>query len=145
MLDNAGITDSTTQLEIVRHSLTQGASRLAFRANMVDQNIILNAWCLVVAAIGTTIMDKFGRKTNALISTGLLTVFIFMIGGLTKAYGSSDNTSGVYGTVAAIFLFQGAYSIAWTPLTVLYPPEVLNYPIRANGMAVYSFFTNGAG
>jgi len=66
-----------------------------------------------------------------------------MIGGLTKKYGNSTNTSGVYGTVASIFLFQGAYSFGWTPLLYLYPPEVLNYPIRANGMGVFTFFLNG--
>jgi len=90
-------------------------------------------------------MNRMGRKTLAAISTGLLIIFIFMIGGLTAAYGDSDNTSGIYGTVAAIFLFQGSYSFGLTPLTVLYPPEVLNFPIRGNGMAVYTFFANGAG
>ncbi|KAJ5097840.1 hypothetical protein N7532_004841 [Penicillium argentinense] len=41
----------------------------------------------------------------------------------------------VYGDVAVMFLFQGCYSIAWTPLLYLYPPEVMNYSIRANGVA----------
>lgn len=59
-------------------------------------------------------------------------------------YGTSTNASGVYGTVAAIFLFQGAYSFGWTPLLYLYPPEVLHYPIRANGMGVFQFSNNGA-
>jgi sugar porter (SP) family MFS transporter len=124
MLTLAGITDSTTQLEI---------------------NIILNAWCLCVALIGTTCADKLGRKPLASISTGALTVMIFIVGALTKVYGESTNTSGIYGTVAAIFLFQGAYSFGWTPLTVMYPPEVLNYSIRSQGMAVYTFLVNGVG
>lgn len=80
---------------------------------------------------------------TGVISTGLLTVFLFLVGGLTKKYGSSTNISGIYGTVAAIFLFQGAYSFGWTPLLYLYPPEVLNYPIRANGMGVFTFVLNG--
>lgn len=98
---------------------------------------------------------------TAAISTALLTVFLFMVGALTKslflykrliliyqtffyllAFGNSNNTSGVYGTVAIIFLFQGAYSIGWTPVLYLYPPEVLNYPIRANGMGVFQFWLN---
>ncbi|EXJ92172.1 hypothetical protein A1O3_00722 [Capronia epimyces CBS 606.96] len=124
MLTQAGVTDSTTQLEI---------------------NVILNAWCLVVALIGTVLMDKLGRKTLAAASTAFLTVFLFLIGGLTKAYGNSTNQSGIYGTVAAIFLFQGAYSFGWTPLTVLYPPEVLNYSIRSVGMGIYTFWANGVG
>ncbi|KAK4934402.1 hypothetical protein LTR10_024326 [Elasticomyces elasticus] len=124
MLEQAGVIDSTTQLEI---------------------NIILNAWCLVSSIIGTMMSDKLGRKTLAAISTGLLTVFIFIVGGLTKVYGNSISQAGVYVTVASIFLFQGAYSFGWTPLTLLYPPEVLNYSIRSVGMAWYTFWVNGVG
>ncbi|KAH9213622.1 MFS sugar transporter-like protein [Leptodontidium sp. 2 PMI_412] len=117
MLDNAGITDSTTQLEI---------------------NVILNAFCLCVAIGGTACLNKIGRKPLGAFSVGLLAIFIFMIGGLTSAFGESENTAGIYGTVAAIFLFQGSYSFGLTPLTVLYPPEVLNFSIRSNGMALYT-------
>ena len=124
MLTQAGVTNTTTQLEI---------------------NIILNAWCLVVSLVGTAMADKLGRKALAAISTGLLTVCIFLVGALTKIYGNSNNHSGIYGTVAAIFLFQGAYSFGWTPLTVLYPPEVLNFGIRSVGMGVYTFLVNGIG
>jgi hypothetical protein len=45
--------------------------------------------------------------------------------------------------VAAMFLFQGFYSIAWTPLLLLYPSEVMNYSIRANGLAFSSVALNG--
>lgn len=124
MLDHAGITDTKTQLEI---------------------NIILNCWCFVVAMVGTAFMDKIGRKTMAVMSTGLMIPFLFILGALTKIYGESTNQSGIYGAVAAIFLFQGSYSIGWTPLTVLYPPEVLNYSIRSNGMGFYQFLANGLG
>jgi hypothetical protein len=59
----------------------------------------------------------------------------------------ADNPDGasnalVYGNVAVMFLFQGFYSIAWTPLLYLYPPEVMNYSIRANGLAFSSFSLN---
>lgn len=120
-LENAGITDTTTQLEI---------------------NIILNAWSLVCALAGTYGLDKAGRKATGLASQSALTVFIFIIGALTKVYGTSTNKSGIYGTVAAVFLFMGAYSYGWTPLLYLYPPEVLNYSIRANGMAFFQFVAN---
>ncbi len=107
------------------------------------QNIVLNAWCLVCSLVGTFFADRLGRRLTGILSTGALTIFLFMVGALTKVYGNSINTSGIYGTVAAIFLFQGAYSFGWTPLLYLYPPEVLNYPIRANGMGVFTFFLNG--
>ena len=59
----------------------------------------------------------------------------------------ADNPDGassslVYGDVAVMFLFQGFYSIAWTPLLYLYPPEVMNYSIRANGLAFSTLMLN---
>ncbi|EFX01519.1 hexose transporter [Grosmannia clavigera kw1407] len=124
MLDNAGITNSTTQLEI---------------------NIILNCWCLVVACCGTLLVDKVGRRPLAIWSSVAMTAFLFIMGGLTKLYGDSTNTSGIYGTVAMMFLFMGAYSFGWTPLSQLYPPEVLNYSVRSVGMGAYTFLANGIG
>ncbi|KAJ7758148.1 MFS sugar transporter-like protein [Mycena maculata] len=122
MLDNAGITNTTTQLQI---------------------NVILNAFCLVCSLAGTYYVDRIGRKATAIGSIGSLTIFLFLVGALTKIYGNSSNTSGIYATVAMIFLFQGAYSFGWTPLLYVYPPEVLNYAIRANGMGVFQFALNG--
>lgn len=65
---------------------------------------------------------------------------------LLIVYGTgSDNTSGIYGTVASIFLFQGAYAVGITPITVLYPSEILNYSIRTNGMALWVLVVEATG
>ncbi|KAL1852068.1 hypothetical protein VTK73DRAFT_9309 [Phialemonium thermophilum] len=124
MLNNAGITSSTTQLQI---------------------NVILNAFCLVCSLVGTWVADRAGRKSIAIGSTVLLTVFLFLVGGLTKAFGTSSNTAGIYSTVAMIFLFQGSYSAAWTPMASLYPPEVMNYSMRSLGMGVCTAFMEALG
>jgi hypothetical protein len=89
--------------------------------------------------------SKRGRKPTAVLSECLLIICLFIIGGLSKQY--ADNLDGaseslVYGDVAVMFLFQGFYSIAWTPPLYLYPPEVMNYSIRANGLALSSFMLN---
>lgn len=108
-LDTAGITDSLSQLKA---------------------NVVLNAWCLVCSLAGTHLCAVWGRKPTALVTQCLLVVCLFVIGGLSKVY--ADDPAGasgslIYGDVAVIFLFQGFYSIAWTPLLYLYPPEVMNY------------------
>lgn len=113
-LTNAGVTDSTTQLEI---------------------NIILNSFSLVIAVAGTFLANALGRKSLAIISTIGCMIFLFLIGVLTKYYGTSTNTSAIYANVAMIFLAQGSYSFGWTPLAVMYPPEILNYSIRSIGMS----------
>ncbi|QKX60559.1 uncharacterized protein TRUGW13939_07704 [Talaromyces rugulosus] len=124
MLDQANVTDKTTQLQI---------------------NIILNSFCLVIALIGTASVDYIGRKRLALWSSGFMTIFLFLVGAFTKLYSSTENTSGVYATVAMIFLFQGSYSFGWTPLSMLYPPEVLSFRMRSIGMGMYTFVVQAAG
>lgn len=89
------------------------------------QNIILNAFCLVCALVGTWAIDVWGRKPTTVASTAGLTICIFILGALTKIYGNSAFHPGIYATVAMIFLFQGSYSFGWTPVLYLYPPEVL--------------------
>jgi hypothetical protein len=123
-LDTAGITNSVQQLKA---------------------NVVLNAWCLCCAVGGTYLAAVWGRKPTAIISQVLLIICLFIIGGLSKMYADNPLTASkalVYGDVAVMFLFQGFYSIGWTPLLTLYPPEVLNFSIRANGVAGTSFALN---
>ncbi|KAF2106105.1 hexose transporter [Lophiotrema nucula] len=124
MLEQAGIDDSNTQLQI---------------------NVILSAWQLIVAFCGSLSAEKIGRKTLCLVSLGSATVFLYMVGGLTATFGEGTNRSGVYGTVASIFLFLGAYSFGITPLTVMYGPEVLSYSIRAGGMSLSTALSKSCG
>jgi hypothetical protein len=80
-----------------------------------------------------------------LLSQALLIACLFIIGGLSKKYADNPNGASqglIYGDVAVMFLFQGFYSIAWTPLLYLYPPEIMNYTIRANGLAFSSWLLN---
>ncbi|KAK7202667.1 hexose transporter [Myxozyma melibiosi] len=124
MLDQAGITSSHTQLEI---------------------NVILSAFCLVIAVIGSQCACYMGRRTLVLWSLGVCTIFLYMFGGLTAKYGNSTNKSGIYGTIACMFLFNGAYSFGLTPITSLYPAEVLTYSMRSVGMGVTMFIAKGCG
>lgn len=155
-LTGAGITDRNDQLKAVSTHLVFG---LVFDlvSELRSQNVVLNVWCLACCLGGTQLAVRWGRKSTAMTAQFILTVFLMTIGGLTKKY--SENPAGasqalIYGNVACIFLFQGAYSIAWTPLSVLwypgtshakghrmalYPPEIFNYAIRANGYTVKQY------
>ncbi|CZR66416.1 related to hexose transporter protein [Phialocephala subalpina] len=124
MLEQAGITNATTQLEI---------------------NIILTAWSLVIAVVASFYADKVGRKLLCCLSLTGGIISFYLVGGLTAAYGTSSNKSGIYGTIACIFLYNGTYSFGITPLTVLYPPEVLSYRIRGTGMGLYTMSTKLCG
>ncbi|KAF3017773.1 hypothetical protein E8E14_008256 [Neopestalotiopsis sp. 37M] len=117
-LETAGIVDTLSQLKA---------------------NVVLNVWCLACSLLGTHLAARWGRKPTALLTQSLLVICLFIIGGLSKMYADDPegaSSSLIYGDVAVMFLFQGFYSIAWTPLLFLYPPEVMNYSIRANGVAL---------
>lgn len=124
MLEGAGITNPTTQLQV---------------------NVILTSWTLVVAVIASYYADWLGRKTLCSLSLVLQIIFLFMLAGLTAAYGTSTNNSGIYATIASIFLYNAAYAWGITPLTVLYPPECLSFDIRAVGMGIYTCTTKLCG
>lgn len=109
MLEQAGIQDPTTQLEI---------------------NIILTSWTLVISLLGAWFADSIGRRTLCAISLAGQIVTFYILAGLTAVYGTSTDKSGIYGTIALIFLYNAAYAYGITPLTVLYPPEVLSYEVR---------------
>lgn len=124
LLSGAGITSPTTQLQV---------------------NVILTSWTLVIAILGSLFADKYPRKW---LCAGSLTggiVTLYLLAGLTALYGNTDNTSGIYGTVAMIFLYNATYAWGITPLTVLYPPEVLSFDLRAVGMGIYTFTTKLCG
>ena len=124
MLEQAGITSPTTQLEI---------------------NIILTSWSLVIAVVASFFADQVGRKMLCCLSLIGQIISFYLVGGLTAVYGSSTENSGIYATIAGIFLYNGAYSFGISPLTVLYPPEVLSYRIRGTGMGLYTMTTKLCG
>ncbi|ORX35085.1 putative hexose carrier protein [Kockovaella imperatae] len=112
-------------------------------------NVVLNVWCFACAVAGTQFIARWGRKPSAIVCQTLLIVTLYIIGGLSKVYADQTavNPNGathavVYGNVACIFLFQGFYSLVYTPILNLYPVEVMNYSMRANGFAFMQFLLN---
>ena len=117
MLTTAGIDDPATQLQV---------------------NLVLTSWTLVVAIAASWFTDKLGRKWLCSLSLVGQIVTLFLLGGLTKLYSTSSNTGGIYGTIAMIFMYNAFYAWGITPLTVLYPPEILSFDIRGAGMGLYT-------
>ncbi|KAL7929007.1 general substrate transporter [Trichoderma chlorosporum] len=126
-LKTAGITDIQSQLKA---------------------NIVLNAWCLPCALAGTLFISRWGRKSTAIVTETTLVACLLTIGLLTKKYAEDPDHASkalVYGNVAIMFLFQGVYSVAWTPLFSLYPPEIANFLIRAHTVAITQLGQNLCG
>ncbi|KAF1978267.1 general substrate transporter, partial [Bimuria novae-zelandiae CBS 107.79] len=120
--------------------LTQAG--IASMKTQTKVQVIINCWSFVVAVVGSFMLDILGRRHQTFISCGGMIVTLIMIGRLIK---KSTNTSGIYGTIAVIFLFQGFYAFGMTPMTSLYPTDVSQYKLRATGIAIFRMLDSGFG
>ncbi|GKT57946.1 hexose transporter [Colletotrichum tofieldiae] len=127
MLNNAGVSDEGSQLLVGKF----------FELTM--QNVGLNAVSLFVSILGSYYTDKWGTKAVALTSTAGVTIGLFMIGILTKFYGDTGYTPGIWATVSGIFVFSVSFSFGWIPILFLVPAQMLYFRIRAKGMSMFSF------
>ncbi|KIW96780.1 uncharacterized protein Z519_02171 [Cladophialophora bantiana CBS 173.52] len=118
MLTLAGITDVTSQLQV---------------------NIILQIWTWLNSITGAWLLGRMRRKLQASLSMVGQIITFFIFAGLVALYGSSTNTSGTYGAIAMMFLYNAAYGLGINALISTYPPEVLSYRIRSTGMGLYTF------
>ncbi|KAL0780404.1 hypothetical protein CaCOL14_001739 [Colletotrichum acutatum] len=132
---------------IISSYLTKILSQAGIRDTVKQTQIqvILNCWSFAVAVFGSFMLDILGRRKQTFIGVGGMIAMLYIVGGLIKTYGESTNQSGIYGTIAVIFLFQGFYAFSITPMTSLYPTEVSQYKLRATGIAIFRMLDSGFG
>lgn len=140
MLQGAGITDNHTRL------LYNGM-----------QNVVSFAG----AIFGALYTDKWGRRPQLLVSTGMVVCIFAIVCALvaTNLVNGKDGKpmldsggtplikrpSQAKAVIAFLFIFGFIFSAGYTPLQQLYPVECLRYESRAKGMAFYNFWVNVAG
>ncbi|KAH7107183.1 hexose transporter [Auriculariales sp. MPI-PUGE-AT-0066] len=111
-------------------------------------NGFLQIWNITIAISASLLTERFGRRTLWLVSTaGMLLSYTFITvtaavyrktatwddkGELTTPGDKNAGNAFVF----FIFLFNGAYAIAYTPLLVSYTVEILPFQIRAKGLAI---------
>ena len=140
MLQGAGITNNHTRL------LLNGL-----------QNVVSFAG----AIFGAIYTDKWGRRPQLLVSTGIVVIIFMLVCALVatnvingdngKPLTDKEGTplirrpSQAKAVIGLIFIFGFVFSAGYTPLQQLYPVECLRYESRAKGMAFYNFWVNIAG
>ncbi|KAI1869758.1 hypothetical protein JX265_001990 [Neoarthrinium moseri] len=101
------------------------------------------AVAFAAALTGICLVDRLGRVPMLVGGTAACAAILAAMAGLTaKATGL---VAGQNAIIAMVFLFQIAYSSTWTPLSFSYCAEILNFTIRAKGMAFYSIFVSSTG
>lgn len=125
LLDTAGYTDPTTQLNI---------------------NLALNCVQFAFAVFGANMVDYWGRRPMLVVVNALLSLCWVAVTASTGVFSKDPNNSAAAKTaVGFVFIFDIVYSVGWTPLQALYPVEVLSFEMRAKGMAFSSLAVNAGG
>jgi sugar porter (SP) family MFS transporter len=96
-------------------------------------NLGQNCVAFVSALVGICLLDKVGRVKMLVAGSAFCAVILAIMAGLTAD--QIGNSAGRNGIIAMVFLFQMGYSSTWTPISFTYCAEILNFTIRARGMA----------
>jgi MFS family permease len=107
-------------------------------------NGILSIYNFIIAITAAMSVEKAGRRPLFVISTGGMVISYAIITAMSATYEKTANASAGRALLAFVFLFNGFYAIAYTPLLVSYTVEILPFFIRAKGLAVMTFSVQGA-
>jgi len=124
--------------------------------SVATQNLInglLQIYNWATAITGALLVDKAGRRTLFLISTGGMTVtyaiwtacyatYVKSADAVTAGTRETPNNPAGYMVIVMIFLYYGAYNLAMSPLLVSYTVEILPFSIRAKGLVIMNLAVN---
>ncbi|KAF7178039.1 hypothetical protein CNMCM7691_006697 [Aspergillus felis] len=108
-------------------------------------NLALQAWNGLAALGGALATEKYGRRPLWMISTALMFVFFSAVTALSGVFAEMRIKAAGSASVAMLFLFFGSYALAYTPLSIAYPVEILPYHLRAKGFSLCLTVVFGAG
>ncbi|KAJ5634259.1 hypothetical protein N7528_002101 [Penicillium herquei] len=105
-------------------------------------NAGLQMWNLIVSTCAALLMERLGRRFLWLFSDcGMLFSYIFAMA-LSGKHATSGESSYGLAVIPFLFLFFGAYDVAWTPLQFAYPVEILPFSMRMKGMVLFVMVQN---
>ena len=108
-------------------------------------NVGLQVWNALLAAAGAIAAERYGRRPLWMISTcGMLASFI-LVTALSATFAEKNIKAAGSAVVALLFVFFGFYDIAYTPLSVAYPVEILPFRLRSKGLSINLTVIFGAG
>ena len=107
-----------------------------------DQTLInglLQIFNFGAALMAAVLVDRLGRRTLFLWSSvGMLVSYIVWTACSALNSENRSRTAGII-VVVCLFVYYFHYDIAWTPLLLGYPTEILPYSLRSKGIALELF------
>lgn len=105
-------------------------------ADQAAVNVSLQAWNFLMSAAGAVASERYGRRILWLLSTMLMLAFLSASTLAAALHTEKHLSIAGIAVVPLLFLFFGGYDIAYSPLFISYPAEILPFQLRAKGIAV---------
>jgi MFS family permease len=105
-------------------------------AHQAAINISLQVWNLMFAVGGAMAADRYGRRKLWLIATILMLIYLSAATTMSGLFAELGVLEAGIAVVPMLFLFCAAYDMAYMPLFIAYPAEILPFQLRAKGLAV---------
>jgi hypothetical protein len=101
-------------------------------------------WSWFVAMAGASLSDRYGRRALFLTAlAGALVSFIF-ITGLSGGFATTKQSTVGIAMIPFLFIFNAFYALAFTPIPMLYTPEISPFSLRAKSAALLLLSQNCA-
>jgi MFS family permease len=101
-------------------------------------------WSWFVAMAGASLSDRYGRRSLFLTAlAGALVSFVF-ITGLSGGFATTGKSTIGVAMIPFLFIFNAFYALAFTPIPMLYVPEVSPFSLRAKSAALLLLSQNCA-
>ncbi|KAJ5174380.1 uncharacterized protein N7482_000257 [Penicillium canariense] len=110
-----------------------GVTRAADQAAV---NLGLQVWNLFLSAGGAVASERYGRRILWLLGTMIMLVFLSIMTIVAGLFQEKHIAAAGLAVVPMIFLFFSGFNLAYSPLFIAYPAEILPFPLRAKGMAI---------
>lgn len=113
---------------------------------IAQTNLNLGLFCLqlVIATIGSSLVDRFGRRALLILTNVSLSMVWVCMTIATSQHERTSSACSARVIVAFIILFDIIFALGITPLQVLYTVEVMAFETRAKGVAFGSLAVNVA-
>lgn len=102
---------------------------------LINGLLQISNW-LTAVFVGAMMIDRAGRRTLFLVSTGGLCISYCIWTGLSASFQQTHDETTGRAVVAFVFIASFFYAIAWSPLQSAYTVEIFPYTLRSRGVSV---------
>ncbi|OQD77576.1 hypothetical protein PENDEC_c002G04081 [Penicillium decumbens] len=110
-----------------------GITRASDQASI---NISMQVWNLVFSFAGAVASERYGRRILWLLGTAGMLLFLSVTTLVAGLFAELYIKAAGLAVVPMLFLFFACYDVAYSPLFLSYPAEILPFQLRAKGIAV---------